>query len=152
MAGSRRPIFCRRRVKLIKGILQLFLEHDLGLAIWVSTKRILISFILAAAVAYPLGILMGSFTAIETLFNPIVGSAKIHAYFSVHSASYFMVRDFRIAKIAFLFLGVFVYLLPVVVSAVKSVPEELIQTARHSALQGSGNPNCDHPGVDAGDL
>jgi NitT/TauT family transport system permease protein len=32
-------------------------------------------------------------------------------------------------KVAFLFLGVFVYLLPVVVSAVRAVPDELIQTA-----------------------
>src|SRR2546423_860779 len=32
-------------------------------------------------------------------------------------------------KTAFLFLGVFVYLLPVVVSAIRSVPEELVQTA-----------------------
>jgi NitT/TauT family transport system permease protein len=33
-------------------------------------------------------------------------------------------------KLAFLFLGVFVYLLPVVVSAIRAVPEELVQTAR----------------------
>jgi NitT/TauT family transport system permease protein len=33
-------------------------------------------------------------------------------------------------KIAFLFLGVFVYLLPVVVSAIRAVPEELVQTAQ----------------------
>ena len=32
-------------------------------------------------------------------------------------------------KIAFLFLGVFVYLLPVVVSAIRAVPDELVQTA-----------------------
>jgi NitT/TauT family transport system permease protein len=32
-------------------------------------------------------------------------------------------------KIAFLFLGVFVYLLPVVVTAIRAVPEELVQTA-----------------------
>jgi len=32
-------------------------------------------------------------------------------------------------KIAFLFLGVFVFLLPVVVSAIRQVPEELVQTA-----------------------
>jgi NitT/TauT family transport system permease protein len=32
-------------------------------------------------------------------------------------------------KIAFLFLGVFVYLLPVVVSSIRLVPEELVQTA-----------------------
>jgi NitT/TauT family transport system permease protein len=32
-------------------------------------------------------------------------------------------------KVAFLFLGVFVYLLPVVVTAIRAVPEELVQTA-----------------------
>jgi NitT/TauT family transport system permease protein len=32
-------------------------------------------------------------------------------------------------KIAFLFIGVFVYLLPVVVNAIRAVPEELVQTA-----------------------
>jgi NitT/TauT family transport system permease protein len=32
-------------------------------------------------------------------------------------------------KISFLFLGVFVYLLPVVITAVRAVPEELVQTA-----------------------
>jgi NitT/TauT family transport system permease protein len=32
-------------------------------------------------------------------------------------------------KIAFLFLGVFVYLLPVVVTSIRAVPEELVQTA-----------------------
>ena len=32
-------------------------------------------------------------------------------------------------KVAFLFLGVFVYLLPVVVTSIRAVPEELVQTA-----------------------
>jgi NitT/TauT family transport system permease protein len=32
-------------------------------------------------------------------------------------------------KVAFLFLGVFVYLLPVCISAIRAVPEELVQTA-----------------------
>jgi NitT/TauT family transport system permease protein len=31
--------------------------------------------------------------------------------------------------VAFLFLGVFVYLLPVIVTAIRAVPEELVQTA-----------------------
>ena len=43
-------------------------------------------------------------------------------------------------KIAFLFLGVFVYLLPVVVSAIRAVPEELVQTALHARRQqGAGD-------------
>src|SRR4051794_1809888 len=50
--------------EVLKGTLQLFYDYDLGGSIWVSTKRILISFLLAASVAFPLGILMGAFTPI----------------------------------------------------------------------------------------
>lgn len=128
--GFTPPDFLPSPSEVVKGILQLFLEHDLGLAIWVSTKRILISFILAAAVAYPLGLLMGSFTAIETIFNPIVAPLRYMPISAFIPLLILWFGIFESQKIAFLFLGVFVYLLPVVVTAVKAVPEELIQTAR----------------------
>ena len=41
----------------------------------------------------------------------------------------YLSRRLVVALIAFLFLGVFAYLLPVVVSAIRLVPEELVQTA-----------------------
>ena len=48
--------------EVVKGTLQLFLQYDLMQAILVSTRRIALAFLLASAVALPLGILMGAFT------------------------------------------------------------------------------------------
>src|SRR5947199_630359 len=115
--------------EVIRGTLQLFIQYDLLTAIAVSTKRILLAFLLASALALPLGILMGSFAPINSLFDPIVAPLR---YMPISAFIPLLILWFGIyekEKTAFLFLGVFVYLLPVVVSAIRSVPEELVQRA-----------------------
>ena len=72
---------------------------------------------------------MGSFDAINGLFEPVVAPLR---YMPISAFIPLLILWFGIyekQKIAFLFLGVFVYLLPVVVSAIRAVPEELVQTA-----------------------
>ena len=79
--------------------------------------------------ALPLGILMGAFEPINRLFEPIVAPLR---YMPISAFIPLLILWFGIyekQKIAFLFLGVFVYLLPVVVTAIRAVPEELVQTA-----------------------
>jgi NitT/TauT family transport system permease protein len=116
--------------EVLRGTLQLFLQHDLWSAILVSSRRIGIAFLLAAALALPLGVLMGSFEAVNRLFEPIMAPVR---YMPISAFIPLLILWFGIyekQKIAFLFLGVFVYLLPVVVTAIRAVPEELVQTAR----------------------
>jgi NitT/TauT family transport system permease protein len=123
------PDFLPSPTEVVRGTLQLFIEYDLGLAIWISTKRILIAFLLASALALPLGVLMGSFEPVNRLFEPIMAPLR---YMPISAFIPLLILWFGIyesQKIAFLFLGVFVYLLPVVVSAIRAVPEELVQTA-----------------------
>ena len=115
--------------EVVKGTLQLFLQYDLLQAILVSTRRIALAFLLASAVALPLGILMGAFTPVNRLFEPIVSPLR---YMPISAFIPLLILWFGIyekQKIAFLFLGVFVYLLPVVVTAIRAVPDELVQTA-----------------------
>jgi ABC-type nitrate/sulfonate/bicarbonate transport system, permease component len=115
--------------EVIKGTLQLFIQYDLTTAILISTKRIVFAFLLASAAALPLGILMGAFNPVNHLFDSIVAPLR---YMPISAFIPLLILWFGIyekQKIAFLFLGVFVYLLPVVVSAVRVVPEELVQTA-----------------------
>lgn len=115
--------------EVVRGTLQLFLQYDLWLAIRTSTQRIALAFLLASALALPLGILMGAFTPIHHLFESIVAPLR---YMPISAFIPLLILWFGIyekEKIAFLFLGVFVYLLPVVVSAIRTVPEELVQTA-----------------------
>jgi NitT/TauT family transport system permease protein len=115
--------------EVVRGTLQLFIDHDLWGAILTSTRRIVIAFLLAAAVALPLGVLMGAYEPVNRLFEPIVAPLR---YMPISAFIPLLILWFGIyekQKIAFLFLGVFVYLLPVVVTAIRAVPEELVQTA-----------------------
>ena len=123
------PDFLPKPTEVIRGTLQLFIQYDLGTAIMVSTRRIAIAFLLAAALALPLGVLMGAFDPINRFFEPIMAPLR---YMPISAFIPLLILWFGIyekQKIAFLFLGVFVYLLPVVVSSIRLVPEELVQTA-----------------------
>ncbi|MFY9555047.1 MAG: ABC transporter permease [Blastocatellia bacterium] len=123
------PDFLPNPTEVVRGTLQLFVHYDLGTAILVSTQRIAIAFLLASAIALPLGVLMGTFDPINRLFEPIMAPLR---YMPISAFIPLLILWFGIyekQKIAFLFLGVFVYLLPVVVSSIRLVPEELVQTA-----------------------
>ena len=72
---------------------------------------------------------MGAFDPINRFFEPIMAPLR---YMPISAFIPLLILWFGIyekQKIAFLFLGVFVYLLPVVVSSIRLVPEELVQTA-----------------------
>lgn len=123
------PDFLPKPTEVVRGTLQLFIQYDLTSAILTSSRRIAIAFLLASAVALPLGVLMGAFDPINRLFEPIMAPLR---YMPISAFIPLLILWFGIyekQKIAFLFLGVFVYLLPVVVSSIRLVPEELVQTA-----------------------
>ena len=128
--GFAPPDFLPSPTEVVRGTLQLFIDYDLWGAILTSSRRILLAFLLASALALPLGVLMGAFEPINRLFEPIMAPLR---YMPISAFIPLLILWFGIyekQKIAFLFLGVFVYLLPVVVTAIRAVPEELVQTAR----------------------
>lgn len=115
--------------QVLKSLLYLFFEKDLHVAIGVSALRIGKAIGLSVAVALPLGIAMGSFDVINRVFEPVVAPMR---YLPITAFIPLLILWFGIEesqKVAFLFLGTVVYLLPAVVDAVRLVPEELVQTA-----------------------
>ncbi|HEY4590611.1 MAG TPA: ABC transporter permease [Thermoanaerobaculia bacterium] len=127
--GFVKPDFLPSPTEVLRGTLQLFIQYDLWGSILISTRRIFSAFLLAAAVALPLGVLMGAFEPVNVFFEPIVSPLR---YMPISAFIPLLILWFGIyeqEKIAFLFLGVFVYLLPVVVTAIRSVPDELVQTS-----------------------
>ena len=127
--GVAPPDFLPSPSEVVRGTLQLFIQYDLTSAILISTKRIALAFLLASAVALPLGVLMGAFESVNRIFEPIVAPLR---YMPISAFIPLLILWFGIyeqEKVAFLFLGVFVYLLPVVVSAIRAIPDELVQTA-----------------------
>jgi NitT/TauT family transport system permease protein len=115
--------------EVLRSLLYLFFEQGLLGAIGVSVMRILKAFLLSVAVALPLGIAMGSFEAANKFFDSIMAPLR---YLPITAFIPLLILWFGIdeeQKVAFLFLGTFVFLLPVVVDAIRMVPEELVQTA-----------------------
>lgn len=115
--------------EVIRGLLYLVFQQDLLGSVLVSVKRILIAFGLSVAVALPLGILMGSFETVNRFFDPVLAPMR---YLPITAFIPLLILWFGIEekeKVVFLFLGTFVFLLPVVVDAVRVVPEELVQTS-----------------------
>ena len=115
--------------EVLRGLLYLVFEKGLLQAIGTSALRIVKAFGLSIAVAVPLGIAMGSFEVVNRFFEPIVAPMR---YLPITAFIPLLILWFGIdetQKVAFLFLGTVVYLLPVVVDAIRVVPDELVQTA-----------------------
>lgn len=115
--------------QVVKSLLYLFFEKDLHVAIGVSALRIVKAIALSIAVALPLGIAMGAFDLVNRVFEPIVAPMR---YLPITAFIPLLILWFGIdesQKVAFLFLGTVVFLLPAVVDAIRLVPEELVQTA-----------------------
>ena len=72
---------------------------------------------------------MGAFEPINRFFEPVMSPLR---FMPISAFIPLLIVWFGIdesEKIAFLFLGVFVYLLPVVVTAVRAVPQDYVDTA-----------------------
>lgn len=122
-------LFLPSPVRVIQVTLRMILDGSLLDAITASATRIAIAFAAAALVAVPLGVVMGAFEPVERFLDSIMAPLR---YMPISAFIPLLILWFGIdegEKIAFLFLGVFVYLLPVVITAVRAVPEELLQTA-----------------------
>ena len=108
-----RPDFLPTPTEVLRGTLQLFLQYDLLTAIYISTRRIALAFLLASALALPLGVLMGAFDPVNRFFEPIMAPLRYMPISAFISLLILWFGIYEKEKIAFLFLGVFVYLLPV---------------------------------------
>lgn len=122
-------LFMPRPETVLSGLYNLFAENNFATDVGISVLRIIASFSLACAIAIPLGILMGSFKRIEAIVNPLVSAWR---YLPAPSFIPLLLMWFGTGegqKIALLFIGVFWFLISLIMDHVKSVREELIETS-----------------------
>ncbi len=108
---------------------ELFADRGFLMDVLVSVYRIIVSFAVACLIAVPLGILMGSFSRIEALFNPLVSAWR---YLPAPSFIPLLLMWFGTddtSKLALLFIGVVWFLMTLVMDHTKAVKTEFIQTA-----------------------
>ncbi len=107
----------------------LHFEEALVRSAWGSFRRVSLGFGLAALVSIPLGIVMGTFPVIKHFFNPILDPLRFLPISALVPLFIVWFGIDELQKVVFLFVGIFVYMLPLVVQAVNDVEEVYLQTA-----------------------
>lgn len=97
--------------------------------IGISMRRVALGFLLALALALPLGILMGSFGSVRAFFDPVVTAS---GYIPIATLVPLTMSWFgldEIQKVVFLAMAFGIFFLPMVVKAIDSVPDVYLRTA-----------------------
>jgi NitT/TauT family transport system permease protein len=94
-----------------------------------SLYRVTMGFVLSGLVAIPLGLLMGTFPAVKHFFSPLVDPLRFLPISALVPLFLVWFGIEETMKIMLLFVGTFVYLLPLVVEAVENVEDVYLQTA-----------------------
>ncbi len=114
---------------VVRALARLWTEYDLLGNVFKSWWRIGQAFVWSAAIAIPLGILMSSFRWVHELVNPVAAPMRampITAFLPAFIALFGMDEAM---KVAFLWFGMFFYLLAVVVEEANRVDNSLLETA-----------------------
>ena len=123
------PIFLPTPTAVLEAGIKMFTEENLILDIFASSYRVFLGFLVAAAIGVPIGIAMGTFGSMESLFSPIVGTVR---YMPVAAFVPLIVLWLGLdepTRVTIIFLGIVFYNAIMVADAVKFIPTELLSVA-----------------------
>ncbi len=123
------PFSLPRPAGVVQAFVRLWTEYDLLGNVFQSWWRIAQAFFWCAVIAIPLGVLMAGFRWLHELVNPVAApmrSMPITAFLPAFIALFGMDE---MMKVAFLWFGMFFYLLAVVVEEADRVDNSLLETA-----------------------
>ena len=115
--------------EVVRSFPGLWFDRALTRNLGTSFLRVAEGFLLAVAIVFPLGLLMGSFTKVRAAFMPL---AVFGAYLPIPTLVPLTLSLFgtgELQKVVFLALAFGIYLLPLIVSAVDSVDDIYLKTA-----------------------
>jgi NitT/TauT family transport system permease protein len=128
-AGLVPAIFLPTPTAVLDAGFKLFTEDNLIIDILVSCSRVLAGFLAAALIGVPMGIAMGTFGSMNSLFAPFVGTVRYMPVTAFVPLIVIWVGLGEEAKILIVTLGVVLYNAIMVSDAVKFIPNEMINVA-----------------------
>lgn len=123
------PISLPHPFSVLQAFFRLWSENDLMGNLAMSWWRIAQAFFWSAIIALPLGILMSTYEPVYHFINPVsspMRSMPVSAFLPAIIAIFGLDEKM---KVAFLFVGMFFYLLAIVTEEANRVRRELIETA-----------------------
>jgi NitT/TauT family transport system permease protein len=123
------PLILPSPAEVLHGFKSLWFEAELSRSIVASLMRVVLGFMIGAAIAFPLSILMGTFSKVKALMEP---STIFLAYLPIPALVPLTMSIFGIdelQKVMFLALAFLIYLVPLFVKSVDEVDNVYLQTA-----------------------
>lgn len=109
--------------------IDLFANGGLIIDVLVSCARVAAGFLVAGIIGVPIGIAMGTFYSMESLFAPIVGTVRYMPVMAFVPLIIIWVGLGEPSKVVIIFLGVVLYNAIMVADSVKFIPNEMINVA-----------------------
>ena len=104
-------------------------QRHLGHNIRMSLQRVVLGYLLALAIVLPLGILMGTFGMVRGTFTPVTTASGYIPIATLVPLTMAWFGTGEQMKIVFLAMAFAIYLLPVIIQAVDSVPDVYLKTS-----------------------
>jgi NitT/TauT family transport system permease protein len=123
------PVILPSPLEVLRSFHSLWFEAELSRSIVASAGRVVGGFLVAIVVALPLGILMGSFSKVQSTFDPLV---VFGGYLPIPTLVPLTMSLFGIGetqKIMFLAIAFLVFLLPMFVRSLRDVDDIYLRTA-----------------------
>ncbi|HEY8283137.1 MAG TPA: ABC transporter permease [Chloroflexota bacterium] len=114
---------------VISALQYMFSTNNFIADVWASSSRIMIGFAISAVLGVPLGILMGSFRAIQALFEPLISFARYLPASAFIPLLIVWLGFGEGEKVAIIVIGCFFQLCLLVADISAGVQKELLQIA-----------------------
>jgi NitT/TauT family transport system permease protein len=128
-AGIVPSMFLPTPTAVLKAGYEMFVNDNLILDVFTSCVRVLSGFLVAAIVGVPIGIAMGTFYSMDSLFAPLVGTVRYMPVAAFVPLIVIWVGLGEESKVLIVTLGVVLYNAIMVADAVKFIPNEMINVA-----------------------
>jgi NitT/TauT family transport system permease protein len=127
--GAVQPLFLPKPGTVAKAWYDMFAHEDFLSDVWASFFRILIGFLVAAAVGIPLGVAIGSFRAVQAFFEPIIAAVRYMPASAFIPLLIIWLGIGQSEKMAVIWFGVFFPLTLMIADVSANVPKELVNIA-----------------------
>jgi NitT/TauT family transport system permease protein len=129
VSGVVNPTFLPSPASVVKAGVDMASTGELFDDLWATTQRVLEGFGLAILVSVPLGILMGSFTAGQAFFEPLIGLLRYLPASAFIPLLIIWLGIGEPSKIAMLFIGTVFFNTLMTADVVRGVPRELLDVS-----------------------
>ena len=127
--GITDPRFLPTPTAVLQAGVEMIAEEDLLVDILASSGRVIAGFFLAAIVGIPVGIAMGTFYSMESLFGSFVGIVRYMPVAAFMPLIVLWAGLGETAKVLIVFLGIVFYNAIMIADTVKFIPNEMLQVA-----------------------